>query len=75
MWISRKKLKEELEKSFNEGRYKALLDEEHQERSYWIARNTAIVHAVLPELKELKNNTWDKERIDRIIRILMQGLA
>lgn len=76
MWFNRKKIKEDLEKSYDECRYTTIiLDEEDRERAYWKAHNAAVLSAVLPELKELKKNTWDKERIDRIEKILLQGLA
>lgn len=33
-----------------------------------------LCHTVILELKELDKNTWDHERVERIRKILIQGL-
>ena len=75
MWISKKKYKEDLEWSYLAGEYSGRLAKDHQQLEKMKECNKAILKNVLEELAELDANTWDKERVARIRKILITGLS
>lgn len=72
MWISKKKykgkLQEAYDKGFKDGRFL---------NPIFVTRLTynAVVGEVYQELNELDKNTWDKDRVERIRKILITGLS
>ena len=75
MWITKKQLNEQLNAMYIKGQYKGLFDTNKRQETYLKTKYIAILHSVLPELEELGNNTWDKDRVERIRKILITGLS
>lgn len=74
MWISKEKYERELGLAYQKGKIDGLFDEKHSNRTYFYNKEAAIFHIILPELDELKRNTWDKDRIERIKKLLFDNL-
>lgn len=74
MWISKEKYEKELGLAYQKGKVDGLFDEKRSNRTYFYHKEAAIFHIILPELDELKRNTWDKDRIERIKRLLFDNL-
>lgn len=72
MWITKKKYKEKMQeaydKGFRDGRFL---------KPIFVTRLSynAVVGEIYQELKELEKNTWDKDRVERIKKILITGLS
>ena len=72
MWITKKKYKEKMQeaydKGFRDGRFL---------NPIFVTRLSynAVVGEIYQELKELEKNTWDKNRVERIRKILITGLS
>lgn len=75
MWINKKKYEESLFQRFLDGRFSGLLSKIAEVRRIGVIRDKGILEVVLPELEELEKNTWDKERVARIRKILITGLS
>lgn len=72
MWITKKKYKEKMQETYNKGfRDGRFLN------SIFVTRLSynAVVGEIYQELKELEKNTWDKDRVERIKKILITGLS
>lgn len=74
MWISKKIYEKELGIAYEKGKIDGLFDENRSNRAYFLNKETAILHLILPELKELEHNTWDKERVEHIRKLLTNSL-
>lgn len=72
MWITKKKYKEKMQeaydKGFRDGRFL---------KPIFVTRLSynAVVGEIYRELNELEKNTWDKDRVERIRKILITGLS
>ena len=75
MWINKKKYEESLFQRFLDGRFSGILSKIAEVRRIDAIRDKGILEVVLPELEELEKNTWDKDRVERIRKILITGLS
>lgn len=75
MWINKKKYEESLFQRFLDGRFSGILSKITEVRRIDAIRDKGILEVVLPELEELKKNTWDKDRVERIRKILITSLS
>lgn len=75
MWINKKKYKESLFQRFLDGRFSGILSKITEVRRIDAIRDKGILEVVLPELEELEKNTWDKDRVERIRKILITSLS
>ena len=74
MWISKENYDRDLSIAYEKGKMAGLFDENRSNRAYFLNKETAILHLILPELKELECNTWDKDRVERIRKLLTNSL-
>lgn len=73
MWIltTTKKLRQKLQAAYEDGfKDGRLLNPNFKQRLNY----HAVVGNVTAELNELEKNTWDKDRVARIKKLLMMGL-
>jgi hypothetical protein len=75
MWINKKKYEESLFQRFLDGRFSGILSKIAEVRRIDAIRDKGILEVVLPELEELEKNTWDKDRVERIRKILITSLS
>lgn len=74
MWISKEKYNKELGIAYEKGKIDGLFEEKSSNRTYFLQKEAAVFHIILPELAELKHNTWDKDRVERIRQLLFNNL-